>query len=215
MTSPPLPVLWTSTFTSGTAAHIVAAEAGAACEIRFISLRRGEHLTPEFRAVNPKAQVPALELGPGRVITELPAIAAWIARTNPAAGLLAEEPYEQAKALEWVAWAHWWSAGGIQPFFVPGRFHPDPAAAPAVKEAAAARLRGAFGIAEAALEDGRDWLLGGPRRTLADLMAFFVAGAHRPLGIPLDAFPRLAAHHARVAALPGAQAALRREQEHG
>lgn len=205
------PVLWTSTFTSGTAAHLAAAEAGADYEVRFISLRKGEHQTPEYRAVNPKAQVPALQLGPGRVITEVPAIVAYVARTHPASGLLPDEPEEQARTLEWVAWVHWWTAGALQAFFAPGRFHADEAG---VKQAAAARLRGAYAHAEAALE-GREWIAGGARRTLADLAVFFLGTAHRPLGVALEEFPRLAAHQARVAALPGVQAALRREREQG
>jgi len=206
------PVLWTSAFTSGLTAHLAAAEAGADYEIRFISLRKGEHQGAEFRAVNPKAQVPALQLGPGgRVITEVPAIVTYIARTHPAAGLLPDEPEEQAGTLEWVAWVHWWTASALQPFFAPRRFHPDEAG---VKQAATARLREAYAHAEASLE-GKEWIAGGPQRTLADLALFFLASAHRPLGVALEEFPRLAAHQARVAALPGVQAALRREREQG
>ena len=50
------PVLWTSTFTSGTLAHQVAAVSGLPFELRFISLRAGDHKKPDYLVVNPKGE---------------------------------------------------------------------------------------------------------------------------------------------------------------
>ncbi len=75
--------LWTSTFTSGTLAHQIAAVAGVPFELRFISLRAGDHKKPDYLAVNPKGEVPALQLPDGTVVTELPAIIQWFAEAAP------------------------------------------------------------------------------------------------------------------------------------
>jgi maleylpyruvate isomerase len=48
----------------------------------------GEHLQPAYRAINPQARVPALELDDGTILTQSPAILEWIEETYPQAPLL-------------------------------------------------------------------------------------------------------------------------------
>ena len=56
------PILWTSTKTSGTIVHAMVAVSGLDIDVRFISLRQGEHKTPDFLAINPKGEVAALQM---------------------------------------------------------------------------------------------------------------------------------------------------------
>ena len=68
------PILWTSTRTSGTIVHQMAAVSGLDLDIRFISLRKGDHKTPDFLAINPKGEVAAIQIpDAGVAITEIPA----------------------------------------------------------------------------------------------------------------------------------------------
>jgi maleylacetoacetate isomerase len=43
----------------------------------------GEHLKADYRAINPQARVPALELDDGTILTQSPAILEWIEETHP------------------------------------------------------------------------------------------------------------------------------------
>src|SRR3954467_12306113 len=58
---------------------------GLAYERHEVHLVRGggEHLTPVYRAINPQARVPALELDDGTILTQSPAILEWIEETHP------------------------------------------------------------------------------------------------------------------------------------
>ncbi len=65
-----------------------------------VSLREGAQFKPDFTSVNPKSKVPTLVDDEGTVRTEFPAIAYWLARTNPFANLLPDNIDLQARALE-------------------------------------------------------------------------------------------------------------------
>lgn len=209
------PILWSSTFTAGTLAHLAAAEAGAELDIRFISLKRGEHRTPEYLAINPKGQVPALQFGPGRVLTETPAILSWIAATHPGAGLLPADPYDAAKTMEWSIWLALQFATVFQAAFSPGRLTGDPAAEASIAARGRERALEAFAFADAGLarRDVPQGANGGV--TLAELHLFFFGMGAGFMKLDLATWPALAAHHARIGARPRVAAALAREREHG
>ncbi|BDA87012.1 glutathione S-transferase [Aureimonas sp. SA4125] len=62
-------------------------EVGAEYTIMPIDFEAGDNRTPEFLAINPLGKIPALVLADGTVITEAPAIIAWLADAFPDAGL--------------------------------------------------------------------------------------------------------------------------------
>ena len=64
------------------ASHIALEEAGADFETRVVDLRTGQQRTPEYLAVNPAGSTPALQTDRG-VITQNPAILAFVAQTHP------------------------------------------------------------------------------------------------------------------------------------
>ncbi|WP_293899846.1 glutathione S-transferase N-terminal domain-containing protein [Phenylobacterium sp.] len=79
------------------ASHIALEEAGADYVAVRINTREGDQRTPEYLAINPKARVPALVTDQG-VLTETPAILAWIAQAYPEAKLAPTDPWEFAQA---------------------------------------------------------------------------------------------------------------------
>jgi glutathione S-transferase len=202
------PVLFTAPFTSGNAVLIALEEAGIPHEVRYVNLRAGEHKQPAFLALNPKGQVPALQLPDGRVLTEHPALMAWAAASAPESGLMPTDPAGMAEALQWASWGGWMLGTAIGPAYAPGRFADpsSPETEAAIRARALQKLAAGLDLVEAALE-GRDWMLGGPRRSIADIAVQMVAGAGRMFGLSFDGLPRLAAHGERFAALPGVQAA--------
>lgn len=61
-------------------------ELGQPYDIHLLNLQNGEHQTPEYRAINPMAKVPALRHGDA-VITEVAAICTYLADAFPQAKL--------------------------------------------------------------------------------------------------------------------------------
>src|SRR5580658_2755688 len=80
--------------------HLLLEEIGKPYETERVNLQEGAQYKPEFTSVNPKSKVPTLVRDDGSVLTEFPAIAFWLARTNPQANLLPDDPDAQARALE-------------------------------------------------------------------------------------------------------------------
>jgi maleylacetoacetate isomerase len=70
---------------------------GVAHVIRPVHLLRdgGEHLTDDYRAINPQARLPALEVE-GDILTQSPAILEWIEETWPDPPLLPAAPLARA-----------------------------------------------------------------------------------------------------------------------
>lgn len=106
--------LYYSPGTCALAPHIVLEEIGAPYELQLVSAsgpRDGEMTSKsEWKAINPKARMPALLGVPGRIggadnlLTEVPASLMYLARTNPAAKLLPSDPAAEARCIEWMNW---------------------------------------------------------------------------------------------------------------
>ena len=190
-------ILWVSARTSSLAARLAFALAGMPGEVREVSLRAGEARTPEFLALNPKGQVPVLQLDDGAALTETLAMLLALGESFPEARLLGAAPMERWRVMEWLSWYAWTMPGAFMPAFAPGRFGPAPAEG-AIRIAALARAGEALGFAAARLE-GRDWAVG-EGLTAADLVLAMLTGFGGFLNIvPPDA---LLAHRARVFAVP-------------
>lgn len=210
------PILWTSTYTSGTIAHQAAMVAGVPIDIRFISLRAGDTKKPEYLALNPKGEVPALQLPDGTVITEIPAVIFWLAEAAPASGLLPAGAAGRAKAMEWLAWCHWTMGRHFNPAFGPLRFAGgDEAAAASVRAVALERATQALAFADAAVMKAGGTLLGTTQPTGADIFLAALAGFAGFLKIDIGHLAGLAALRRQVLALPGVAAANAREQAQG
>ncbi len=75
-----------ATNTCALASHIALEEAGANYETRWIDFGAAEQTKPDYLKINPKGRVPSLATERG-VLTETPAILAYIAQTHPEAQL--------------------------------------------------------------------------------------------------------------------------------
>lgn len=84
--------------------HIALEEAGAEFEPVRVTLAHGEHLKPEYQAINPHARVPALATG-GGVITENIAVLNYIADLFGAEGSIPRgDALRAARCNELVGW---------------------------------------------------------------------------------------------------------------
>jgi glutathione S-transferase len=75
-------------------------EKGLAYKSHFLRLPEGEHLTPEFLAINPDGQVPAL-VHDGEVITETSVINEYLDEAFPDPPLRPASPIERARMRRW------------------------------------------------------------------------------------------------------------------
>lgn len=185
--------------------HALLEEIGKPYESGKLSIPEGGTKTPEFLALNPKGKVPTLVRDDGAVLTEFPAIALWLAKTNPEKNLLPSDPDAEARALEAmdyvVATVH---MQGFSRMFRPGNFAPNEADHDAVKARGREIFEGGLKHFDKQLE-GKEWLVG--PLSVADFALFYVEfWAAERMKLPLPA--NCAAHYARMKARPSVQKAM-------
>jgi len=187
--------------------HVLMEEIGKPYEGIAMNLREGAQFKPEFTAVNPKSKVPTLVRDDGRAQTEYPAIAMWLARTNPGANLLPSDPDTEARVLELidycVATIH---MQGFSRLFRASNFTPNAADEDAVKARGKEIVEKGFATLNAALE-GKEYAVG--PYSIADSALFYVEFWAGRVGITLPA--NCAAHLARMQARPAVQRVLKLE----
>jgi glutathione S-transferase len=187
--------------------HVLMEELGKPYEGVAVSLRDGAQFQPEFTSVNPKSKVPTLVDDEGTVRTEFPAIAYWLARTNPFANLLPDNIDLQARALELmdycVATIH---MQGFSRIFRAANFSPSASDEPAVKTRGTEIAEKGFAEMDKALA-GKDYAVG--PFSIADAALFYVEYWAKRVGIALP--PNCAAHLERMLARPSVQRTLKAE----
>lgn len=188
--------------------HVLLEEIGKPYETQRLNLQAGEQYKPDFTSINPKSKVPTLIRDDGSVLTEFPAIAVWLARSNPAANLIPNDPESEARALEAldyiVATVH---MQGFSRIFRPGNYTPNPADEENVKKRGREIFTKGLDLMNKALE-GRDYVVG--RFSVADAALFYVEyWAADRAGIPLP--PNCAKHFERMKARPSVQRVLQQE----
>jgi glutathione S-transferase len=83
--------------------HVLLQLSGAAYEPAMVKLHKGEQHGEEYKAINPRGQVPVL-VDDGKVITQIVAIILYLDQKFPEAQFLPTEPVARAKAIEVLAW---------------------------------------------------------------------------------------------------------------
>jgi glutathione S-transferase len=154
---------------------------------------QGESRTPDYLAMNPAGQVPAVILDDGRPLAQSNAIILHLAEGS---ALIPADAYERAKMLEWMFWEQY----SHEPYVAVARFHVaylGKAVAdlePRIVERGAAALQ--------RLEDGLagSSFLVGERVSLADVaLVAYTRVAHEG-GFDLAGYPRVRAWIGRVEA---------------
>ena len=157
----------------------------------------------DYLTINPKGQVPLLELDDGQRLTEGPAIVQYIADQVPAKNLVpAAGTMARYRQLEWLNFITSELHKGFSPLF-------NPAMPEEAKALGRKKLQERFAWVDAQLE-GRDYLMG-EQFTAADAYLFTVSNWAPRVDVDLSALKTLAAYRARVAARPAVQATMKAE----
>ena len=201
--------LYYATNTCALASHIALEEAGAAFETRWVDFGAAEQTKPEYLKINPKGRVPALVTEHG-VLTETPAILAYIAQRYPEAGVAPlDDPFAFAELQAFMSYlcatvhvAHAHRARGY-------RWADDPAAFEAMKKKVPQSVGACFALIEKGMLRG-PWVMG-DAYTIADPYLFTLARWMEVDGVDPNAFPRVLDHRDRMAERPAVQRALKSE----
>ena len=181
------------------ASHIALEEAGAAYEAVRMDLAAGDQRAADYLRINPKGRVPALVTERG-ILTETPAILAWVAQSFPDARLAPTDPFEFARAQAFnsylcstvhVAHAH----GGRGT-----RWADDPVAIADMKRKVPETMAACFDLIEREMFEG-PWVLG-ESYSICDPYLFTVSRWLDRDGVDIARFPNVADHRTRMAERP-------------
>ena len=185
--------------------HIVLREAGFAFDLQRVDVA-AKKLKPgdgDFYAVNPKGQVPVLQLDSGELLTEGPAIVQYLADQKPASGLApANGTMARYHLQEWLNFVTSELHKVFSPLF---RATTPDEYVKLTKE----NLAGRFAYLDKHLA-GRQYLTG-DTFTVADAYCFTIVNWTKFKEIDISRWPNLKAYMDRVAARPKVQEALKAE----
>ncbi len=188
--------------------HVLLEEIGKPYEAQLVNLREGGQFKPEFTSVNPKSKVPTLVRDDGSVLTEYPAIAFWLARSNPEKKLLPEDVESQTRGIEALDYAvatiH---MQGFSRLFRASNYTPNPADEDKVKERGKEIVEKGFAVLDKALA-GKDYVAG--TFSIADSALFYVefwGGKRMNMKLPANC----EAHLNRMLARPAVQRVMQQE----
>jgi glutathione S-transferase len=194
--------------------HSLLETTGEPFEPVLVKLHKGENNTPEYKELNPRAQVPVLVDG-NEVITQIAAIVSYLDDRFPQCNFLPRESLARTRVLETLAWMNNTVHPTFTHVFMPHKFAASAEAQAEIKSFNAALYGSMLGELEAmagsAARQARPYLGGaqfGPLDAYAlTLLRWGGFAGHDPRG-----YPALWAHVQRIATLPGVARAIERER---
>jgi glutathione S-transferase len=155
-----------------TAIHIILEELEEVFEAHIVNLPAGDQFKPDYLAINPKANIPALMRQDGTVLTEVPAIAFWLGRARGRGKLWPKDVENETRALEMMTFVAGSIHGhGFARIFATGNFSPDSSLHESIKAQGRLLVEKTFSIVNKALE-GKSWIAGD--YSVADAVLFYV-----------------------------------------
>ena len=184
--------------------HIVSRELGLPIELKKVSTKdKTMEGGGDYRAINPKGYVPALELDDGGVLTEGPAIVQYLADQKPDAGLAPKAgSLERYRLQEWLNFITSEIHKKFSPLF-------RPTTPEEYKKIAKENLANRFDWLDKQLA-GKDYLMG-KAFTVADAYLYTTLRWTKPMQIDMARWPNLVAYMERVGARPKVKDALKAE----
>jgi glutathione S-transferase len=188
------------------ASHIALEEAGAQYALKRIDFSKAEQKSPAYLAINPKARVPAM-VTPRGVLTETPAMLAFIAQSFPQARLAPlDDPFAFAEVQAFTAYlgstvhvAHAHRGRGY-------RWADDAEAIAAMRKKVPQSVGECFALIEQKMLKG-PWAMG-ENYTIADPYLFTLAQWLEADGVDVATIPRVVDHRARMKERPAVRKAI-------
>ncbi len=190
-----------------TGIHILLEELELTFEVYLVNLMAGDHLKPENLAVNPKATIPTLVRDDGVPITEFQAIAWWLARAYPKAGLLPADSEGEVRVIETLDYVVGTIHGqGYTRIFTTENYSANKAEHEAIRARGREIVAKGFAVLNEVLA-GKEYAVG--RFSIADAALFYVEfWADK---IKLEVPPNCLAHYRRMLQRPAVRRVLLEE----
>lgn len=188
------------------AVDIVARELGVPLALEWVDVR-AKRLRDgsDYYKVNPKGQVPALELDDGQYLTEGPVIVQYLADRQPGSPMLgASGTMERYRVLEWMNFIGSELHKGFTPLF-------RPTTPPEYRQIARQNLQTRLQWLNDSLADRE--FLNGPTFTVADAYCYTIVMWTKLHDIDITPWPHLKAYLARIASRPSVRVAEEAEHE--
>ncbi|MEO8318971.1 MAG: glutathione S-transferase N-terminal domain-containing protein [Bradyrhizobium sp.] len=191
------------------ASHIALEEAGVAYTAERVDFKNGQQTTPEYLAINPKGRVPVLVTDRG-VLTETPAILAYVAQSSSKAKLMPDDPFAFALAQSFNSYlcstvhvnhAH----KGRGP-----RWATEQSSFDDMKRKVPDSMSAAFALIERDMVKG-PWVMG-EQYTVCDGYLFTLTGWAEGDGVDMAKLPKVTAHRQRMSERPAVQRVLADEK---
>jgi len=195
--------------TCSLASHIALEDAGAVYELKLVDFAKNEQQQPNYRAINPKARVPALVTSQG-ILTETPAMLVYVAQTYPNANLAPiDDPFAfadlQAVNSYLCSSLHVAHAHRMRGY----RWTDDSAAIAAMRRFVPESVSACYDFIEQHVLKG-PWVMG-PDYTIADPYLFTIAQWLEDDGVDPTRFPNVVGHRQRMLERSTVKKAIREE----
>ena len=187
------------------ASHIALREVGVSFESVEVDTDAGQTKQgDDYKSVNPKGYVPALQLDSGEVLTEGAAVLQYIADQYPESGLAPPSgTLARVRLQEYLNYVSSELHKAFGPFFSGNASDED-------KKQAGNNVADKLDYIEKLFSDGRAYLLG-DGFSVADAYLFVTSNWSNFVGIDLSLWPNVQAFVERVANRPCSQAAMKAE----
>jgi glutathione S-transferase len=188
------------------ASHIALEDAGADYAAERLDPKANQQNSPDYLAINPKGRVPALETSRG-VVTETPAILAFIAQTFPGAKLA---PLDDAFAFAQVQAFNSYICSTLHVAHAHGRrgsrWADEETSFADMRRKLPETMSACFSMVERTMFRG-PWVMG-ERYTICDPYLFTVARWMEGDGVRASDFPKIEDHMKRMAERPAVKRVL-------
>jgi glutathione S-transferase len=202
-----VPKLYFSPGAVSMATHMALEEVGKPYELEPVLIKDNQQRSERYLRIHPLGRLPALEVEPGLILTETPALLAYLADQSPELALLPSAPLARARANEWMSLL----ASTLHVTFIsayrPDRYTADVAAQQALRVDGKQRFFELLRHVETKLPPDA-FVLDGRYSFVDTYLAVFYLWARR-LELPIEQLPR----YGRLASLVMARPAVRRALE--
>jgi glutathione S-transferase len=201
--------LYYAPHTCSLASHIALEDAGAVYELKRVDFATMEQKSPDYVAINPKARVPTM-ITPRGILTETPAMLAFIAQNFPEARLAPnEDPFAFAELQSFNSYlcstlhvAHAHRMRGH-------RWADNPASFTDMQRKVPQSVGACYDLIETQMLKG-PWVMG-ETYTVADPYLFTLAQWLEDDGVDPSRIPRVIEHRSRMAKMPNVKKATAEE----
>ena len=201
--------LYYVTDTCALASHIALEDAAADYSTVRLSFAVEDQRKPEYLAINPKGRVPALVTDRG-VVTETPAILAYIAQSFPQARLMPDDPFAFAQAQSFNTYlcstVHINHAHKMRGY----RWAVEEPSFADMKRKVPETMAAGFALIERDMLKG-PWVMG-EQYTVCDPYLYTIAGWLEGDGVDLAGLPKVADHRKRMSERPAVKKVLAEEK---